>query len=88
MSLSISFANFSDDFITIELKPGSSTFLVGANGSGKTRLAAYAEKILGQRSHRISAHRSLNLNPAVEKISETKARSGLRFGFPDIPENQ
>lgn len=88
MSSSISFPNFSDDFIKIELEPGSSTFFVGANGSGKTRLAAYAERALGKKSHRISAHRSLNLNPAVEKISEIRARNCLRFGYPDTPENQ
>jgi ABC-type branched-subunit amino acid transport system ATPase component len=74
--------------IQIELEPGSSTFFVGANGSGKTRLATQAESQLGNAAHRISAHRSLNLKPDVAKISERKARSGLRFGYPDVKDGQ
>ncbi len=64
----------------IELKLGSSTFFVGANGSGKTRLAAFAEDRLGAKAHRIAAHRSLSLNALVTKTSEKQARAGLRFG--------
>lgn len=65
---------------SVELLPGQSTFFVGANGSGKTRLAAEAEKQLGEKSHRIAAHRSLSLNPKVVKISEEEAFAGLRYG--------
>lgn len=53
---------------------------VGANGGGKTRLAVEIEKKLGEEAHRISAHRALTLNPAVPKISERQALSGLRVG--------
>lgn len=74
--------------MTIELQAGSSTFFVGANGSGKTRLAAQAEMQWGEKAHRISAHRSLTLNPHVTKISEHQARTGLRFGQPGTPEGQ
>lgn len=74
--------------ITIELKAGSSTFFVGANGSGKTRLATQAERQFGRNAHRISAHRSLSLNPGVVKISETKAKNGLRFGYADAESDQ
>ncbi len=35
-------------------------------------------------AHRISAHRSLNLNPAVAKISEEKAQKGLLTGYPEV----
>lgn len=80
MSFTFNVPNFSQKPTTIELKNGSSTFFVGANGSGKTRLAAQAESEWGEKAHRISAHRSLSLNPAVAKISEQKARNGLRFG--------
>jgi ABC-type branched-subunit amino acid transport system ATPase component len=66
--------------IAFKLEPGTSTFFVGANGSGKTRLAAQAESQWGAQAHRISAHRSLSLNPSVAKISEKNARAGLRFG--------
>lgn len=55
--------------------------IVGANGSGKTRLAVQIERANGEQVHRISAHRALNLNPAVPKINEIMALSGLRFGY-------
>ena len=88
MSFSINVIDSEKKKVSIELRLGSSTFFVGANGSGKTRLAAEAEKQLGQTAHRISAHRSLSLNPAVAKISEKKARAGLRFGYADLEEKQ
>lgn len=88
MSFVFNVPNLSDEPVTFDLKPGSSTFFVGANGSGKTRLAAQAENQWGTQAHRISAHRSLSLNPSVAKISEQKARSGLRFGYTDINEDQ
>ena len=53
-----------------QVEPGSSILFVGANGGGKTRLAVKIEDALGDRAHRISAHRALTLNPAVPKISE------------------
>lgn len=88
MSFTFQVPSFSEKPVAIELKPGSSTFFVGANGSGKTRLAAQAESQWGEKAHRISAHRSLSLNPAVAKISEQKARTGLRFGYADTPKGQ
>lgn len=60
--------------------PGNAIIFVGANGGGKTRLAVYIEKALGASAHRISAHRALNLNPSVPKISEKMALMGLRTG--------
>lgn len=66
----------------IQIEAGSSVVFVGANGSGKTRLAAYIEKELNLNAHRISAHRALSLNPTVAKISENLALLGLRTGNP------
>jgi len=63
-----------------QVEPGTSILFVGANGGGKTRLAVNIEDSLGQRSHRISAHRALSLNPSVAKISESVALLGLRTG--------
>lgn len=63
-----------------EIETGSSLFFVGANGSGKTRLAVKIEEQLELNAHRISAHRALNLNPGVYKISELGASSLLRTG--------
>lgn len=64
----------------ISIAEGASVVLVGANGSGKTRLAVQIERGNGEQVHRISAHRDLTLNPAVPKINETMAIQGLRYG--------
>ena len=66
--------------ITIAFNAGESVILVGANGGGKTRLAVYAERMLGELTQRISAHRALALNPAVEKVREADALKALRIG--------
>lgn len=62
------------------IESGESIIFVGANGSGKSRLAIEIEKTIGGDAHRISAHRALNLNPNVSKISEENALRILRFG--------
>lgn len=64
----------------IQIEAGSSVVFVGANGTGKTRLAAHIEKTLDLKAHRISAHRALSLNPTVPKINENHALLGLRTG--------
>lgn len=66
----------------ILINAGSSVVIVGANGTGKTRLATHIEKTLNLNAHRISAHRALSLNPSVPKISENRALLGLRTGNP------
>lgn len=68
------------DPVAISIEPGTSATFVGANGSGKTRLALLIEQGAGEGVHRISAHRALGLNPTVPKISERLALNGLRFG--------
>lgn len=65
----------------IEIEAGSSAVFVGANGTGKTRLATHIENTLNLNAHRISAHRALSLNPSVPKISESQALLGLRIGY-------
>ncbi|WP_115561959.1 AAA family ATPase [Xanthomonas arboricola] len=69
------------DPVAISIEPGTSATFVGANGSGKTRLSLLIEQAGGERVHRISAHRALGLNPAVPKINEKLALTGLRFGY-------
>lgn len=66
--------------LELTLETGKTTIIIGANGSGKTRLAVYLEDKLGEKAHRIAAHRALNLNPNVDKIPETKARQYLTYG--------
>jgi len=65
------------------IEPGASIVIVGANGAGKTRLATYVEEQLGEKAHRIAAHRALSLNPSVAKISEKQAKLALRTGYND-----
>ena len=66
--------------LELTLEAGKTTIIIGANGSGKTRLAVYLEEQLGEKAHRIAAHRALSLNPNVDKIPETKARQYLTYG--------
>jgi ABC-type cobalamin/Fe3+-siderophores transport system ATPase subunit len=65
---------------TFDLNKGNSLLIVGANGSGKTRLAATIEQKLPNDVHRIAAQRVLKLNTAVPKIPEREAGSRLRSG--------
>jgi hypothetical protein len=64
----------------LTLRPGLSTIVVGANGSGKTRLAMRCEEQLGAAAHRVSAQRMLSIDPSIEKITERAARDQLRYG--------
>lgn len=73
--------------IEVILEKGTSTVFVGANGSGKSRLAIHIEDHIGESAHRISAHRALTLNPEVPKISESLALKGLRFGYANDKAN-
>lgn len=65
----------------LKIEAGTSVVIVGANGSGKTRLASYIEDQLGELTHRIAAHRALSLNPSVAKVSEREAKLGLKTGW-------
>ena len=66
--------------VTLTFNGGQTTILVGANGSGKSRLAAWLENSLGMEAHRIGAHRALTLNPDVVKVSEATGLTILRAG--------
>jgi len=81
MSFNISIPNLDSSDTEIVFERGGSTIFVGANGSGKTRLAVFIEKTLGEKAHRISAHRALDLNPDVPKIREESALRKLRYGY-------
>jgi len=69
--------------VPVELRAGMSTIIVGANGSGKTRLAMQCEQQAGATALRISAQRMLALDPSINKIGEDIARSRLRYGSVD-----
>lgn len=64
----------------LTIKSGETAIIIGANGSGKTRLAVYLEEKLGEKAHRIAAHRVLTLKSDLEKITEDKAKKLLKYG--------
>lgn len=64
----------------ISVEPGSSVIIVGANGSGKSRLAVQIENNNALKAHRISAHRMLVLNTDIPKVSEELAKEVLLIG--------
>ena len=70
----------STDFL-LQLNAGETTIFVGANGSGKTRLASWLEEQAGVDVHRISAHRALTLYSNVVKVSEGQSRFRLLSGI-------
>ena len=67
--------------ISISLEAGETTVFVGANGSGKTRLATALEDAAGIFAHRIAAHRALTLDLDVPKLSQDESRELLRSGY-------
>ena len=74
------------DSIDISIKSGSSVVFIGANGAGKTRLGVYLERHFANstvETHRIAAHRSLQLNPNVVPPNLELAQNRLLFGRDD-----
>ena len=67
--------------LELTLETGKTTIIIGANGSGKTRLAVFLEEQLGEKAHRIAAHRALILKSDLEKITEEKAKNALMYGL-------
>jgi|SRR5829696_3141634 len=56
--------------------------VIGANGSGKTRLGTWIEFESGhiERVHRISAQKSLTIPPSVASVAVDEAYAELRYG--------
>ena len=81
VSFTISIPSISSADTAINLEVGGSIIFVGVNGPGKTRLAVFIERELGEKAHRISTHRALNLNPDVPKIREGMTLNKLRYGY-------
>ena len=70
--------------MSLELRSGETTIIVGSNGSGKTRLGVFIEnQIPAKLVHRIAAQKSLSLNDNINLISLERASGLLRFGHAD-----
>ena len=63
--------------------PNRCLVVVGANGSGKTRLGTWLESMNPDATHRISAQKSLNLQPSYSSSSIDQALSNLFYGTPN-----
>lgn len=61
----------------------NSVIIVGANGSGKSRLGAWIEEQNMKNVHRISGQRILNFNEYIPLKSETQASKELWYGETD-----
>jgi len=83
---SIKISKPDDPTFSIEVATGRSVVIIGANGSGKTRLGVQVEANV-KPVVRISAHKSLALNKAVELTSLDRAEKSLRFGLPEGSES-
>jgi len=69
----------------LNIAAGTSTIIVGANGSGKTRLGVLLEnQIPPLFVQRIAAQKSLTLRDDISLISFERANNFLRFGGPDF----
>lgn len=67
--------------VQLDLDPGSSVVIVGANGSGKTRLGTFIEFALGHEAHRIPAQRSIAMMDQVTLADYETSISQLLTGY-------
>lgn len=66
--------------VEIDVSPGTSTVIVGANGSGKTRLGSLMEGRLDERAHRIGAQRSISMTANVVLRDFDSSLKELHYG--------
>src|SRR4051812_10760928 len=62
--------------------------IVGANGSGKTRMGAQIESAASEKAHRVSAQRALTIPHFVQPRTHTQAEAILLYGHYDPSQNQ
>jgi Protein of unknown function (DUF4435)/AAA domain, putative AbiEii toxin, Type IV TA system len=60
-----------------------SMVIVGANGSGKSRIGAQIERMAGAQGHRLSAQRALNIPSYVQPQAYEQAECTLLYGSYD-----
>ncbi|MEO7557985.1 MAG: ABC transporter ATP-binding protein, partial [Gammaproteobacteria bacterium] len=70
---------------TTEVTSNQSILLIGANGSGKTRLGTWIEMTSPQSKlvHRLSAQKSLSMPDTTTPVSIERAERDLLFGSAD-----
>lgn len=60
-----------------------SMVIVGANGSGKSRIGAWIERTVGAKAHRVTAQRALSIPAYVQPRAYEQAESTLLYGHYD-----
>ena len=65
----------------------NSLIIIGANGSGKSKLGAWIEQQDMENVHRIGAQRSLNFGNFIELKSREQAENTLLYGIDEIENN-
>ena len=65
----------------------NSLIIIGANGSGKSKLGAWIEQQDMEKVHRIGAQRSLNFGDFIELKSREQAENSLLYGVDNIENN-
>lgn len=65
----------------------NSLIIIGANGSGKSKLGAWIEQQDMENVHRIGAQRSLNFGDFIELKSREQAENSLLYGVDNIENN-
>ena len=65
----------------------NSVIIIGANGSGKSRLGAWIEQKYVQNTHRIGAQRSLEFGTYIKQMSYEQATNKLTFGSEETRKN-
>src|SRR5690554_6007705 len=58
----------------------NSLVIIGANGSGKSRLGVWLEQKDSQNTHRVGAQRSLNFGEFIQLKSQEQAENLLQYG--------
>lgn len=87
MKYQIKLPHTNDGIVEKELK-SNTLIIVGANGSGKSRLGAWLEQQDIQNIHRVSAQRSLNFKDHIELKSYAQSENKLFYGQEDAKNNQ
>ncbi|NNU59093.1 hypothetical protein [Ochrobactrum soli] len=68
--------------LLLDIKLGHSVVILGANGSGKTRLGVYIEENIPiNHIKRISSHKALTINDEINAISLESAKKLLTTGL-------
>lgn len=71
--------------IDLHIKCGHSMVILGANGSGKTRLGVHIENNIPTNvSKRISSHKSLSINDELSSVSFERAMHAVGHGTTDL----